>query len=263
MGPKIVVFDLEIMPNLKEALRVWPQLSQFPGKTLKASITSIINAGWKYHGDHETQCINAWDFKSRWKKNKNDDYAVCKAIAEVLKDADAVVTHNGKRFDWKYLQTRLMINKLPPLPTSIKHIDTCSLVKSNLYLFNNRLNTVGKFLVEDEKLDHEGWDLWVKVHEKDPEAMATMEKYCIQDVDLLDKVFTELRPFAKNLPNKNLYRSAQKIIDEGEVCPTCGSENLVGWGWYHTKTDSFQRFRCKDCNATCRGTQKNKQLRSL
>jgi len=130
MKPKIIIFDLETMPNLKEALKVWPQLSQYPGKTLRASITSIICAGWKYHNEKKTHCINAWDFKN-WKTNVNDDMEVCKAIREVLEDADAVVTHNGTRFDWKYLQTRLLINGLKPLP-KIPHIDTCTIASRNL-----------------------------------------------------------------------------------------------------------------------------------
>jgi len=93
--PKIILFDLETLPDLKEAIKVWPQLSNYPGLTLKASITSIICAGYKEFDEGKTQVINAWDF-SRWKKDVNDDFSVVRALYDVLKEADAVVTHRQK-----------------------------------------------------------------------------------------------------------------------------------------------------------------------
>lgn len=259
--PKIIIFDLEILPNLNEALKVWTQLSQFPGKTMKATITSIINAGWKEYGSKKTHCINAWDFPE-WDDDINNDKQVCLAIKEVLEDADAVVTHNGKRFDWKYLQTRLTIHGIPPLG-KIHHIDTCSIARANLYLFNNKLSTVGQFLADDNKMQHEGWDLWVKVHGRDPKAMKTMEKYCKQDVKLLEKVYDELLPFIKNAPNRNLFRSHKQWDDCVTVCPSCGSEKLKSKGWRTTKTKMYRRFQCKDCGSYSTSDSNDKNLRSF
>lgn len=259
--PKIVIFDLEIIPDLKQALKYWTQLSQFYGKTLKANVTSILCAGWKLHGQPETHCINAWDY-SRWKKDINDDYTVCKEIYNVLKNADAVVTHNGKRFDWKYLQTRLIINGFPPLPR-IQHIDTCQLAKSNLYMINNKLGTIGREFVMDDKLDNGGWDLWVRCHNKEQEALDTMELYCLQDVDLLEKVFEIMKPFVKNLPNRNLYRT-QKDFDEGNVvCPTCGSKEIKRWGYVYTRLHKKQRIMCKSCNSHACLTLTDKNPRAV
>ncbi len=170
--PKIVIFDLETLPNLPEALKVWPSLSTYPGQTLRATVSTIICGGWKIYGKKQVHCINAWDF-SRWEKDVNDDYFVVKALHKVLYDADAVVTHNGKNFDWKFLQTRLMYHGLQPLH-KIRHLDTKELAKRNLYSFNNRLGTIGEWLVNDKKRWHEGWGLWVKVYGHDPTAMAKM-----------------------------------------------------------------------------------------
>lgn len=252
--PKIVIFDLETLPNLDEALKVWCQLSQYPGKTLRASITSIICAGWKYAGGSKTHCINAWDYKN-WKKDKNDDSEVCKAIYEIIKDCDAVVTHNGARFDWKYLQTRLLINGLPPL-RNIPHIDTKTLSSKNLFLFNNKLNTLGEFLVSDKKLENGGWQLWVDVYNNCEKAKRLMTRYCKQDVRLLEKCFDVLRPFAKNIPNHNLY------TDE-KVCSSCGSDNTMFNGWHYTKTQIYQRLFCKDCRSYSRLDKKDKNPRSI
>lgn len=255
--PRIVLFDLETLPNLKQALKVWPRLSQYPGKTMRASITSIACAGWKVLDEKKTHCINAWDF-SRWSKNVNDDYSVCKELRKVLESADAIVTHNGKRFDWKFIQTRLLLNGLKPLP-KIPQIDTCAIARANLLMFDNRLGTLGDHLVDDTKLAHQGWELWELVHSRDPEAMKLMTKYCIQDVVLLEKIMKPLRPFISNMPNYNLWDLGKQII-----CPTCGSTSQVKRnGTRATKTSVYQRYHCKACGSYFRTNAKDKQPRSL
>jgi len=49
-GPRIILWDLETLPDLKEVLKVYPSLSDFNGRTLKAQITSIISFGYKEFG---------------------------------------------------------------------------------------------------------------------------------------------------------------------------------------------------------------------
>ncbi len=243
--PRIVLFDLETLPNLPEAMKVWTQLGNYPGLTLKAQISSVICFGFKEFGtDDKPSCINAWDFK-RWRTNVNDDRDVIEAGYKILKDADAVVTHNGRRFDWKFFQTRLLIHGMPPLPR-IPHIDTCAIAKANLYLFNNKLDTLGEQLVHEKKLENGGWPLWVKVSERDPDALKLMTDYCIQDVALLEKVFKVLRPFAANIPNYNLWTIGQK-----PVCPNCGGTRLKNQGYRTTRTRTYRRYRCLNCQTYC------------
>lgn len=239
-GPRIVLFDLETLPDFEEAMKYWVGLSSYPGLTLKANITSICCAGWKVYGENPVSCINAWDFPE-WLDDVNDDLKLVKAIASVLEGADCVVTHNGKRFDWKFLQTRLLIHKLPPLP-KILHVDTCSVAKSNLLLFNNRLNTLGDSLTSEQKMEHEGWKLWVKTRDRDPAAMKTMEEYCKQDVLLLEKVFTRLKPFVKEIPNFNIFRDLDR-----EGCPNCESLEIVKGGLRYERNGVMQRWSCKKC----------------
>lgn len=257
--PRIVLFDLETMPNFNEAMKVWPQISDYPGRTLKAQISTIICAGYKVYGENKTNCINAWDF-DEWTKDINSDKRVCKAIYEVLKNADAVITHNGKRFDWKFLQTRLLKHGLPALP-DIPHIDTALVARKNLYAFNNRLGNLGKFFLADDKLENGGWDLWVRVSRREKQAMRLMVKYCKQDVDLLEKLFRKLRPFIKNIPNYNVF--APEYASGKRVCPSCGSTRLKSHGWKHTKTQSYRRLRCIECGTFSRTDKSGKMPRSI
>ena len=51
-------------------------------------------------------------------------------------------------------------------------------------MFSNSIGYSGEQLVDDKKFEHEGWDLWVKTHQRNQTAMNTMTRYCKQDVDL-------------------------------------------------------------------------------
>lgn len=240
--PRIVLFDIETLPDMSAVMEVFPSLSDYPGQTLKATISSIICVGWKVLDENKVHCINAWDYPSRWNKDMNDDYRVVQAAYDVLKDADVVITHNGKRFDWKFLQTRLLKHGFPPLP-KITHIDTCAEAKKYLLSFNNRLNTLGKFLAQVEKKDNGGWSLWVDVSKKKPEAMALMTSYCKQDVRVTEKVFNKLKPLIRGLPNANIFNGSD------HSCPNCGSENLQKRGERVNKLKRVQRYQCQDCGA--------------
>jgi DNA polymerase elongation subunit (family B) len=242
--PKIILWDIESLPNLKQVMQIFPSLSDYPGLTLKASLNSMICFGYQIFGEKEIKCINAWDFPG-WKKNINDDRDLVMAAYEILKDADATVTHNGKRFDIKFLQTRLLYHGLTPLP-KIRHIDTCAEAKRNLLMFNNRLNTISKFLTSEEKLENGGWDLWVKVMNREEKAMELMSRYCKQDVKILNNIFKKIRPFVTNIPNYNHYRSIEKGL-----CPSCGGSRLTGHGQIVRKSGLIARFLCRDCGSCC------------
>ena len=242
--PRILLFDIESMPDLDMVMHHLPQMSDYPGLTLKASINSVVCFGYKIFGEAKTHCLNAWDYPG-WKNSVNDDFMLLKAISEIMVDADAVVSHNGKRFDWKFIQTRLVKHGLPPLPKII-HIDTCQLAKTHLMTFNNRLQTLAKFMTKTEKLENTGWQLWERVIKRDKKAMELMTRYCKQDVNVLNEVFKVLRPFATNIPNYNKSRQT-----EAQVCPNCGSTRLMTHGTYVRKNHVQKRFLCKDCGTSC------------
>ena len=256
--PKIILFDIETIPNLQKALEIWCQIGAWPGRTMKATITSLLCVGWKELGAKTTHCKSVWDFESWDDKKVNDDKELCKYIHAIMSEADAVITHNGKRFDWKYLQTRFLYHGLPPLPTTI-HVDTCLVARKNLLAFSNKLDYLGKYFVKDKKVDNGGWDLWVKCHNKVKSARKLMVKYCKQDVDLLEKLFMKLRPFVKNLPNQDIDYDGELEL----VCPVCGSGNVKKNGWAYTKTNKYPRIFCKSCHSYSRLDNKGKKPRTV
>lgn len=246
------MYDIEILADMDAAARNWFKLSNYPGITLRADLNSVISFAWREVGKPEVRSICAWDNPESWNRNINDDKWICEKIAEVLKGADAFVTHNGKRFDHKFLATRFLIQDIKPGIPDVPHIDTCALLKKHTFLSSNSLANAARVLTEEEKMDSGGADLWYAVRQRDPQAQELIRKYNEQDVVAMSAVFTELRPFAKNLPNYNLFYDGEQ-----QVCPLCGSTRLIKFGFRFSKTKKFQRYLCHDCGGESRTNMKD------
>lgn len=243
--PKIVTFDLETIWDINE----WANedrafgMSAWEGRTMKADINSILCFGYQIHGK-KAKVISVWDYPTRFKKNLNDDYEVCKNAYDILKDADAIVTHNGKRFDFKFLQTRFKRHGLPTLPR-IHHIDTCSVARNAYSLFSNRLKDLAKFLGVSPKISTQGKQLWNRIYQGDKSAQKEMTLYCKQDVKTTTECALAMRDVTPNWPNLNLWNK------DSDGCPTCQSQNLQKNGFIITKRHKRQRYRCMDCGSSC------------
>jgi predicted RNA-binding Zn-ribbon protein involved in translation (DUF1610 family) len=265
-SPRILIYDLETIPNLSKALHAWPGLSDFPGRTLKASLSSICCFGYKIFGeDAPARVICAWDFPE-WERNVNDDRALLEKVLPLFEDVDAVITQNGKAFDEKVLQTRLLLNDLPAIPPG-KHVDTKQLAKKFSF-FSNSLKYLCEQLTEKRKQEHEGWNLWVRVHgdlprRRDPLAEEEMRGYCAQDVEATEALYRKLRraESGKNTTaNHNLFAVAQ---GGKNVCPTCGSSRLRSHGLRANNTMTYRRYQCLDCGASSRTDLRDRLPRPL
>jgi hypothetical protein len=84
--------------------------------------------------------------------------------------------------------------------------------------------------------------------DKDNAAWSRMEKYNIQDVILLEKLYYKLLPWIKSLPNRNLN-------SDNQVCPSCGGKHLHKRGVSQTLTATYQRYQCKGCGSWSQGTK--------
>lgn len=243
--PKIVVWDLETMPDARQIYRRIPSIGAWPGRTFKAELQTIISFGYKIHGQEEAKCVNAWDFKDHWNQDRHDDSALVQFIYDMLHDADQIVTHNGKQFDIKVLNTRLAKYGMPPIAKDIIHVDTKQSAKK-LSLYSNSLAEVAKFFGCDDKMTFGSkWSLWERIAFKDEskEDLKLMSDYCKQDVETLDQIYLKLMPYHSRTVNRNQF-------DERGVCPSCGNPDLIKHGFKRTKTNLKQRYLCTSCGST-------------
>lgn len=253
--PRILLWDLEILRATDIPSHKWFGVSNYPGRTMGADINSIICFGYKWLGEGKADSINAWDFPG-WEESVNDDGEVVAAAHALFAEADAIVTHYGKKFDLKFYNARAMFHGFPPLP-KMPHIDTQIVASRNLRLFSNKLDEVASFFGLETKLSTTP-QLWDGVRYRDIDSMNKMAEYCAQDVEVLEQVYTKLLPLASGVPNYNLFTG-----EDLHVCPKCGSINVHKHGTKVTATTKLQRFQCQDCGAVSTAGKTGKLMRAV
>ncbi|GAH11243.1 unnamed protein product, partial [marine sediment metagenome] len=127
-------------------------------------------------------------------------------------------------------------------------IDIYQTVKRRFRLPSNKMEYVAQYLGLAGKVKHPGMPLWIGCMNGDPDSWDIMKKYNIQDVILLEGIYRIVLPWIPNHPNHALYEDVAM-----PVCTKCGSENLVKRGYAHTRVQSYQRFKCKDCGGWSAG----------
>lgn len=170
------------------------------------------------------------------------DDRIVLSLADMIREADIVVAHNGDRFDIKKVNWRVAKHKQEPLGP-VRSIDTLKLSRASFGTEYHNLNELGMELCGHEKIKVD-WELWESAKNGDEKAMRKMVRYNRRDVTLLEEVFEAMKPYVKSLP---------RLVDgTGEVCPHCGSDVLIKRGLKHTNAASYQRYQCKQCLRYCR-----------
>lgn len=160
-------------------------------------------------------------------------------IYGLIDEADALISWNGQKFDTKRINTEFVQMGWTP-PAEAKEIDLMLAVKKRMAFPSNKLEYVANALLGKGKVQHEGFNLWLKCMEGDAKAWARMEKYNKQDVHLLIDLYERLLPWVDTVPNRNLF-------DGYDSCPRCGSDNVQRRGYRVTKISKFARYQCQDC----------------
>lgn len=126
-----------------------------------------------------------------------DDARLAVAIRDRLESYDLLITHNGKLFDRKFLNARLLKVGEQPLK-SMFHIDTMWLVRSHLRT-SSKLDNVQQFLgLEDEKTKIT-WDDWQRAMGGDKRAMNVICQHVTQDVKVLEEAYWNLLPVMRTI----------------------------------------------------------------
>jgi uncharacterized protein YprB with RNaseH-like and TPR domain len=160
-----------------------------------------------------------------------------KEFIDVLKEADAIVTYNGKRYDWPALQAKALHYGFGALP-NVPHIDLYYTVKSNLKISRKSLQNAAYFLnLSNEKTPVVG-NLWLEAQSGNKTALREIIKHCRADVLILEELYYKIRPLVRTHPRVNGYGN----------CRYCGSKALNSRGKQITKTKNPQRrVQCQSC----------------
>jgi hypothetical protein len=230
---KRLFFDIETSPMIVYSWRV--------GWKLNIGTHNIIE-DWKiicisYKWEHEDKVHNF-----TWDKNKCDKQMLIDFI-EVMNQADECIAHNGDRFDIKKIRTRCIFHRIPMFP-NYKTLDTLKKAKSGFNFNSNRLDYIAKFLGVGAKLEHEGFDMWVKCMQGDPQALKDMVLYCDMDIIVLEAVYLVMQNWIKPNTHSGVLNNNLKYS-----CSCCGDEEPILLKNIVTAMGSIKRqMECSNCN---------------
>lgn len=226
---KILLIDIETAPNLAHVWALWDQNIGLP-QLLESGYMLSWSAKW--YGNDEIMYRSLEDYTKE---------QMLVYLWDLLDDADAVVHYNGRKFDVPWINGEFVqLGFLPPAP--YRQVDLLETVKKQFKFPSNKLEYVVKALGVGEKQKNSGHELWVKCMANLPNAWNEMREYNIQDVVILEALYTKLIPWVKGHANHGLFSDGTEPI-----CPNCGSKHLQKRGFTHTLASIYQRYRCTDC----------------
>jgi uncharacterized protein YprB with RNaseH-like and TPR domain len=221
--PKIMYFDIET-------------------SDLSAGFGELLCFGYWWHHETRPRVLNIYDYEG-WDDlpvERRDKYLLAD-VAMIMEEADVIIGHYSTKFDFPFIQTRLAIHKMKPIPQPI-HIDTWRISKYCLKLNNNKLKTIAEALECDEQKAGVPLMVWRRAKAHDLAALKLISKYNLQDVRTERSIVERLMPLTKSMPSWNVFTN-----DPAVRCPSCGGTHLIHRGYVHTKLFKFDRLCCADC----------------
>lgn len=242
-GPRIAFLDIETAPLQSYHWGLWDQNISLDQINVEWSILSF---SWKWLGEKE---ISFEYTGGRGVGKVRDDSDLLKKLWALLDEADIIVTQNGKSFDQKKINARMVMAGMKPY-SPVKHVDTKIIAKKHFAFTSNRLAWLSEFLAKTKKDDHKefpGFELWIECLKDNPRAWRVMKKYNGIDIISLEDVYLTLRPWVEGHPNVAAYVSSEEIL-----CPKCGSIDVQMRGSAYTQSGKYHRYQCKACGGWAR-----------
>lgn len=208
---------------------------------LKSDLGFCIMVGYKWSDEKQVKIITA---------SKNDlkhfnDKPLLTKFSKLYEQADLTAAHFGSVFDRRFIQGRILINKLPAIPFT-RMRDTCMIARSVANFSSNRLKHLCKILnLGNQKLENDWPMAWFRVMQGDMKALHAMEVYCKGDVLALEELYYALRPLDNAHP---------RIYMDRDTCGSCGGP-IVYRGFAFAANNKYHRYLCtnKNCGKWSRG----------
>ena len=215
--PKILFFDVESAGV----------------NALRSDLGFVIIFGYKWGHERAARVISI----DRTNLRKFNDKILLQKASRVFTKADLVVAHYGSVFDRRFIQGRLLINGLPPIPAT-KMRDTCMVARSVANFSSNRLKHLAKILsLRHQKLDNNWPTAWLLAMQGNMKAIHGLAKYCKGDVLALEELYNRLLPFDNAHPR----------VYNDDKCRVCGG-TVRHRGITFVGERKYRRFQCTQCN---------------
>jgi RNase_H superfamily len=241
---KILVIDIETAPLELLGWGLWDQ--NFGLDHIKTD-WSIMSFAAKWLGKPKVYYA---DTGGRGVKKVRDDKALMGKLWKLLDEADIVIAQNGKKFDVRKINARLIQHGFGP-PSPYRVIDTMLIARKYFAFTSQKLKHTSEILGVPPKDEHEeypGLKLWIACLADTAKAWRVMRRYNKQDIISTEWVYLKMRGWMENHPNLGSYS-----MSTTPVCPNCGSPDLERKGRRVTKQfGAYMRLQCHNCGATSR-----------
>lgn len=226
----ILLFDIETAPM---EVYTWGLFNQNIGINQIKRDWYVLMFAAKWFGDTKIFEDNLTNYNSF----PNDEVYVLETVWDLLDQADIVVAHNACNFDVKKLNAKFIEYGLQP-PSYYKVVDTLKIAKYKFGFTSNKLDYIAQLLGLGQK-HFTDFSLWLGCMNNDMDSWKTMIDYCIQDVEVLERVYNEIRGWDNRHP----------IVHYGNdnICQLCGHDQLEYDGDYNTAASTFEIYACLEC----------------
>ena len=226
---KILAVDIETTPHFVTTFDLWNTNINL-ANVLEPTRMMCFAAKWV--GENGT----APAFYSEYQHGT--EYMI-KMAHDLLTEADAILTYNGKKFDVPHLNREFLLAGLAP-PAPYAHIDLYWTIRQQFKLASNKLDYALKVLGLEGKVQNPQ-GLWLDCIQGKPEAWDQMREYNIRDITALEDLYSCVLPWIKQHPSR--------VTAGQHACPTCGAHDLRREGVRRTLARVYQRYQCRACGA--------------
>ena len=237
---KVLIYDIENMALLGYA---WQLYDTNIIKTVHDQ--HFLTFAWKWLGEKKINALSLADFPEQFKKDPHNDVELIKVLHKLYDEADIVIAHNGNSFDQKMATGRFIYHRLGPA-APYQQVDTLRISRKLARFPSHKLDDLSEMLGHGKKIKTD-FDLWYNVDHGDPKAIKQMIKYNKRDVELLEMLYKELRPYDTAHPNMAALDGRPK------ACPACLEESVLHSAGYKitAKGIRYKRYQCQKCGRYC------------
>lgn len=243
----LLVLDIETRPALAYVWRLFDENIMLE-QLVQPSEVIAVGAKWYERSERFYRAVR---YNKGLEINDSDRPRMLEMTVKLWEKADAIITFNGDKFDLPKLRGEFVRAGISP-PPPVASIDVRK-TTSAMGFTSGKLAHVGPLLGCGDKIDTGGFKLWAEYLDGNQEARDAMKLYNLQDVDLLEAVYTKVRPYITTHPY---------IGDKAEQCPVCDSTKIQQRGSRRTRMYLVTRIHCQNCGAWSSGPRikiKNKE----
>lgn len=201
VAPAVRGLDPSVEPNLGAKVAIPPVVNfnigffDYETTDLKANFGRILGfVVADQFGDTISLRADDPSFEGR---NRRDDSKIAVASRDILEQFEILVSWNGKRFDQRFLNGRLVLADERPLRGDLMHIDALPISRHYFAWHSHRLAAVQKTLRlgnSKTELDPETWEA---AKDFEPWAMDYVMEHCVADTLVLRDTFWRYRRVIK------------------------------------------------------------------